>query len=238
MESAPPQAVDGSAEASSPEAEAFCEAEVAVEQASTAAVATGDASAVQPAMEALVAASPADLSSASVEELVANAESGPGDPAFDEPYAAIIEYMKANCGFAELDVAASDYAFGGIPGNLAAGPTIVTLQNIGEEVHEIVIWRINDDVTMSLEELLALPEEEIFANAAPMAFTFTFPGATGNTVADLTPGRYFAICFLSQGSTPEVIMEMGVGPEATPPPDAELGPPHFTLGMVQEFDVA
>jgi hypothetical protein len=236
MESAPGSlAVDGSAEASSPEAEAFCTAELAAE----AAFASEDPAQIGPAVEALTAAAPADAAPL-VEAVLANAENQES-PEFAEAYDALIEYMRANCGYAELNLAASEYAFGGFPAELPAGPTIIALENIGEQVHEVVIMRINDDVTLSLEELLALPEEESEGMATPQAFAFAFPGTTAQTVTDFTPGRYVALCFLPEGATPEVltaIEEAGGGPDETIPAGIEVGPPHFTLGMVQEFTVS
>ena len=73
--------------------------------------------------------------------------------------------------------------------------------------------------------------------ATEQAFAFAFPGTVGQTVTDFTPGRYVALCFLPQGATPEIISQMG-GPEDTAPAGAELGPPHFTAGMIHEFTVA
>lgn len=76
------------------------------------------------------------------------------------------------------------------------------------------------------------------------AFAFAFPGTVSYGTADLTPGRYVALCFLPEGATPEVLMQLeeaGVGgPEDTIPEDfpIELGPPHFTKGMAHEFTVA
>lgn len=227
-----PPGADGSADASSPEAEAFCAAELAAEAASG----SEDPAVIEPAFEAVVAAAPAEIAPA-VEEVIANAESGPGDPAFDEPYAQVIEYMRGNCGYAELNLVASDYEFGGLSPEVTAGPTIISMENIGEEVHEIALFRFNDDVTMTAEELLALPEEEAFANVTPAGFAFVFPGAVGNTVVDFTAGRYVALCFLPEGALPEVMAQME-GPESTTPPGVELGPPHFTLGMLHEFQVA
>jgi len=222
---------DGSAEPSSPEAAAFCEAELAAEVASG----SEDPAVFEAAMEALRAAAPEDIA-ATVEDVIANGQSGPGDPAFDEPYAAMIDYMRANCGYAELNITASEYAFGGLPPDVAAGPTIVSMANIGEELHEIAIFRINDDVTLTAEELMALPEEEAFSMVTPAGFSFAFPGATGYTVTDFTPGRYVAACFLPEGALPEV-MEQMEGPGSSTPPGVELGPPHFTLGMLHEFTV-
>jgi hypothetical protein len=225
-------AVDGSAEASSPEAEAFCTAAVSA----FAAFNSEDEAQIGPAAEALTAAAPEEVAPA-VGELMANPEAGPGDPAFDEPYAAMFDYLRGNCGYAEANVAATEYAFGGLPTELPAGPIIIRLENIGEQVHELILMRVNDDVTLTLDELLALPEEESNTMVTPAGFLFAFPGAAFDTAVDLTPGRYVALCFLPEGATPEIISQMG-GPEDTAPPGAELGPPHFTLGMVQEITVA
>ena len=143
--------------------------------------------------------------------------------------------MKDNCGFAELALTASEYAFGGLPDEVAAGPTVVTLENIGEEFHEIILVRVNDDVTESAEELLALPEEEVFTKIEMKGVAFAPIGATANTVVDLDAGRYIALCFLPQGATAELMAQMD-GPDSSLPEGA--GPPHFTAGMVHEFTVA
>ena len=126
----------------------------------------------------------------------------------------MIEYVRATCGFAELGVAAQEYAFGGIPEEVPAGPTIVTFENIGEEAHEFVLFRINDDVTLTVEELFALPEEEVGSMVTEVGGTFALPGGTGYTVLELTPGRHVALCFVPQGTTIEVIEEMIAAEEA------------------------
>ena len=98
-------AVDGSAEPTSPEAEAFCAAELAAE----AAVTFEDEAAIGAAVEALTAAAePVGLTD-TVGVLLATVQAG--GPEFDEAYTDVIGYMKANCGYAELDVVASEYHF-------------------------------------------------------------------------------------------------------------------------------
>jgi hypothetical protein len=215
-----------------PEAAEFCAAEVAAE----AAFASEDPALIGPAVEALTAAAPEEAAPL-VEAVIANAEGGPFDPAFAEAYAGLIDYVRANCGFAEVGIAASEYAFGGFPAELAAGPTIFTFENIGEEVHEMILMRINDDVTLSVDEILQLPEEESEGMATEAGFAFAFPGSTSQTVVDLTPGRYVSLCFLPENADPEMIAQME-GPESTEPEGANFGPPHFTLGMVHEFTVS
>ena len=230
-------AVDGSAEPTSPEAEAFCAAELAAE----AAVTFEDETVIGAAVEALTAAAePVGLTD-TVGVLLATVEEG--GPEFDEAYTDVIGYMKANCGYAELDVVASEYHFDGLPSELPAGPTIITLDNVGEQVHEIYIGRVNDDVTLTVEELAELPEDQLHGPmVTPTAFASTFPGATSYGAADLTSGRYIAMCFLPEGATPEVLIELeqgGVdGPEDSLPAGIEVGPPHYTIGMIHEFNVA
>ena len=236
---APPSllAVDGSAEASSPEAEAFCTAEIGVQEA----LLSEDGAAIDTAIDALIAVAPADAMTLLNPVL---AVGGPESPDFAAAYTALIDWEKANCGFAEVDVIASEYTFEGVPAEIPAGPVIFSLENVGDQVHELMVMRINDDVTLSVEEILALPEEESQMMATPAAFAFAFPGTFDFVTVDLSAGRYVALCFLPEGATPEVMMqleELGVdGPEDTIPADSglELGPPHFTKGMVHEFTVA
>lgn len=164
-------------------------------------------------------------------------------PEFAAAYAALSDGAVEECGFNTVDLVLSEYFFGGILPELPAGVTVFRAENIGEEVHELVLIRINDGVEETLEELLEMPEEESDALIGFAGIVFLFPGATGNLVADLTPGRYVAICFLPEGATPELIAQFPDGP---PPPDASLpaelaalmeAAPHFVHGMVQEFTV-
>ena len=238
-------ATDGSM-AGEASVEAFCEAELAVEAA-----AAEDPAAAGPAFEALVAASPEDIRP-TVEEVIANAQAGPGSPEFDEPYAEMIGFVKDNCGFAEMNVTAADYTYTGLEAEYAAGPTVVTLTNEGEEVHEIALARVNDDVTETAAEIVALPEEEALSKVVLTGRGFAFPGTDGFTVVDLEPGRYIAVCFIPQGATPEVMAQLmaeegppgegsapeGSAPEGSAPGELEFGPPHHTQGMIQEFTVA
>jgi plastocyanin len=130
-----------------------------------------------------------------------------------------------------LEVTGVEYAFEGLDAEVEAG-TELTFTNGGKEVHELILMRINDDETRSVEELLQLPEEEAMQSVTMMGVSVAAPGEDGEimegdlTVADA--GRYAAICFIPVGTT-----EMPEGP----PAEGEGGPPHFTQGMVQEFTV-
>ncbi len=169
----------------------------------------------------------------------------------------MIGFVKDNCGFGEINVTAADYSYTGLEAEYAAGPTIVTLTNEGEEVHEMIVLRVNDDVTETAAEIVALPEEEAFSKVAVKGVAFAFPGAEGFSAVDLEPGRYIGVCFIPQGATPDVMAQLmaegegppgegsapegsapeGSAPEGSAPGGLELGPPHHTQGMIQEFTV-
>lgn len=122
-----------------------------------------------------------------------------------------------------IDVTAVEYEFQGIPDTLPAGKVNVAFTNGGEEVHEFVVVRRNDDVTDPFEDILALDEEEALAKVTDIGFTFATQGEHGAAFLDLEPGDYAAVCFVPVGSVD---------------PEAEVdGPPHFTQGMLVEFSV-
>jgi plastocyanin len=144
-----------------------------------------------------------------------------------------------------LQVTAVEYAFEGLPTSVPAG-TSVGMTNGGAEVHELVIVRVADDVTQSLEELMAMegdPMELGLVEQVGEMPLFAAPGATAEGSLTLErEGRYVAICFIPQGLT-DMSLLANLGPDADPSAmPAELqaimgNPPHAALGMVQEFTV-
>ena len=88
---------------------------------------------------------------------------------------------------------------------MAPGVAMLELTNEGTEVHEMVMVRINDDVDDSLEDIAALPEEEALSKVAVQSVAFADPGASSFSSANLEEGRYGILCFIPQGSTPEVM---------------------------------
>ena len=128
-------AVDGSAEASSPEAEAFCNAEVAAEAAVTS---PRPPEQIGPAVGGSSAAAPEEIAEP-MEHVVTSPVPLTSEPECGS-VAPVIEYMRANCGFAELGVVASRIRLRGSTLELPAGPVIVSLENIGQELHEFHPW--------------------------------------------------------------------------------------------------
>lgn len=112
-----------------------------------------------------------------------------------------------------------DYAFA-VEGAVEAGEQLLRVSNTGEEMHELVIFRLNEGVTFEQFQEMLMSEEE---PEGPPPFTqvggtFMSPGVETYWPVEFEPGNHVFICFL-------------------PSPANEMTP-HFALGMVQEVVVA
>lgn len=234
---------DDDDDASGDEVAAFCDAGVAVNTTFTEEFAAVDfenappeeleqtfadiASRLEPLLTRAEQAATDDLQD-EVETAVAGArqslETGeePDDPAYDRAVRTIDEFLIAECDLQTHDVTADEYAFDGVPDEVDAGIVVFDLANEGEELHEMQLFRINDDVDESVEDLLAQGEAAL-ASVTPVGGPFAEPGDRAATFIGLEPGRYGAVCFIPVGTTPDT-------------EDAD-GPPHFTEGMFAEFTV-
>lgn len=152
------------------------------------------------------------------------------DPAgaFDDPdvtanFPAIEAYESKVCGGqspAEVDadaqvvpVAASDYAFEMLA-TPEAGAVSFVITNEGEELHEMILARLAGDTTV--DEALASEDPVVEGLVEEAGFAGSIAaGAEAVINADLTSGRYVAVCFI-------------------PAPD---GLPHSEKGMIAEFTV-
>lgn len=150
-------------------------------------------------------------------------------PELLEAEATVHGYDLDHCGWEQIDVVTTDYAFGGVPKEIEAGTVSFEFDNEGKELHELVLLRINDDVDLTADELLALPQEEAETMVQPAGGTDPIPpGSSNYLVASLEAGRYLVTCFLPEGATSFEAME-SLGEDA---------PPHAMHGMVQEVTVS
>ena len=189
---------------------------------------------LEPKLDAALETAPDEIAS-DVETLVGLVREGleTGDDTSSDPeYMAADEsidvYVAESCGYDTIDVSAVEYAFQNLPSTLPAGRTAFAFTNEGEEIHEMVLFRINDDVTETIEELLALPEEEALGKVVFAGVTFSAQGGTDTETIELAPGRYGAVCFIPVGTMDMTALQSEEEPS---------GPPHFTAGMQAEFTV-
>lgn len=147
---------------------------------------------------------------------------------FDEEFAvadkAVDDFLVEECDVNEISATTVDYEFEGLPTESPAGLTALKITNEGDEFHEIVLMRINDDVTDSIEDLLKLDEDEVEGKITPAGVVLAMPGTSAINFFDLKPGRYGVLCFISKDSTAENEFQGD-------------GPPHFTEGMVEELEI-
>ena len=171
-----------------------------------------------PHLDAALAAAPPDLapSLTALQPFVrAAADEGVEpdfeDPAFAEALIGYETWAHENCGYQNIDLAGTDYAFAGTPETLEVGPISLLLTNESTEgeFHVALLARANDPA-MTVEEFQALSFEQLEsavellpgAAAAP-------PGATGGVLADLEPGTYFVLCPVGdEGEVPHHLQGM------------------------------
>lgn len=132
-------------------------------------------------------------------------------------------------GATDVTVTAADFSFEGVEDISTPGNYALTFTNEGEELHELVILKIQDGETRSVDELLALPEEESDALVSDVGFVFACPGdSTGPVGVSIDePGRYVAFCFIPVGTMADTDFSTM----------SEEGAPHFTEGMMTEWTV-
>jgi hypothetical protein len=145
--------------------------------------------------------------------------SGDGGTARD----AITQTAAQGCGWSEVAVTAVDYGYEGVPETIDAGTAIFTMTNEGEEGHEMILFRRNDGVEESFEELLEMDDAMEFVEFAAAAFAPA--GETSSAAADLRAGDYVMVCFIPVGSDAYA-------------DETGDGPPHFEEGMWTSFSVS
>ena len=138
------------------------------------------------------------------------------------------------------EVIAVDYHFNGLPDRIDAGTRLTMRNDSTVEAHELVAMPIPPQETRSADELVALPEEELFAAVPgePALVLLAPPGEEAvPMVGDgrLDAGRYLVFCAIPTGADPDEFMRRA---QASPgPPDVPGGPPHVAAGMFAELTV-
>ena len=145
---------------------------------------------------------------------------------------------------ATVEVTAVDYAFDDVPETVPAGSELTLANASDAEFHEMVVFRVDDDQDMPLDEIVRTAAEES-DGPPPDWLTFAgvsvaMPGEDGmapeGPVVLEEPGRYLLLCFIPTGADPaayQQAMESG----ATEAPDVQGGAPHVAEGMAAELVV-
>lgn len=211
-------------EAGSSDTTAFCDARIELEQQFTT-EGEPDVERITALVDQLQASASGDLATnvdGLATALASAAESGSDpieDPAFGENIGPIDDFALTECGHPTVDVTGVDYAFDGLPESVSAGVTGFRFTNEGAEPHEMVLFRLDDSLTEPVVDLFASDDEGLEESMSLAGATFAESGQSSALFADLAPGRYAAVCFIPVGG-------------------GDDGPPHFTEGMIAEFEVS
>jgi hypothetical protein len=142
-----------------------------------------------------------------------------------------------------VEVTAVDFSFEDLPDRIDAGTRLTLRSDAPSELHELVAFRLPDDETRSVEELLALPEPDLGAVLGaepPRTVLLAPPGgqqipAVGDGTID-EPGRYLIMCSIPTGVDPATYLAAAAQSQGAPP-QVDGGPPHFVHGMAAELTV-
>lgn len=116
-----------------------------------------------------------------------------------------------------IAVKAVEYNFDGLPTRVEKGETKFTFRNAGEKPHMLVLVKRRNSSNKKLKQLLEMSDKEVEKHIRFVGETFAGPGKSGKAIkADMSSGRYFALCFVSNG---------------------RKKPPHFAKGMLTKIDV-
>lgn len=196
---------------------AFCDAAVTTERAAM----YHDLEAVVQGMAAMAAASPTEAYRDAVTETARLIEQDP-EAAFESASMATTrdlhqELLEAHCGQRSLEVVGVDFAYEGMPAEVASGRALLEFSNGSQEnFHEVIVARKKDGV--STQDVLAAGPEGADQTLELVGGIDAAPGEGGRVLLDLVPGDYLFIC-------------------AVPMDESEDAPMHVEAGMLHEFTV-
>ncbi|MEX0790118.1 MAG: hypothetical protein WD178_05010 [Actinomycetota bacterium] len=135
-----------------------------------------------------------------------------------------------------VDVTAREYAFGGLPATLEAGEVSFSVDNQGSEVHELHLFKLDEQVN-ALSELMDMSQDEAQDQMSSVGMATANPGDSESFDAELSTGRYAVVCLIPVGTFPE---DGHSGHDMQDMEDMVFDPnadTHMRRGMSAEFTV-
>ena len=210
--------------------QAFCDAVVSAESAVLAAAEGLPGDDPAPLLDAAEADAPEEIAD-DLDVVVAAARAaletqdttGFESDEFTSSDSALDGYIGSNCESQQAAVTAADYAFE-VPPTLAAGRVTFEFTNGGEELHEMLLMRIEEE-GLGVDDLLSMPEKKAMKKVTFVRAMFAAPGESDTETFDLEAGEYALVCFVPVGST------------SFEEAQSAKGPPHALKGMRAQISV-
>lgn len=141
---------------------------------------------------------------------------------------------------AVLSISMRDFGYDDLPDSVPAGTQISVTNASDTELHEFVVFRLDDSDSRSAAEIVENDIEAVLTGGPPTAVLIAPPGSDEQipVVGDGTlsdPGRYLVLCAIPTGADPQEYLEAAATSEG--PPQVAGGPPHFVHGMFAELTV-
>ncbi|CAN5812228.1 hypothetical protein BH23ACT12_BH23ACT12_13440 [soil metagenome] len=139
-------------------------------------------------------------------------------------------------GGGRVDLTAREYAFQGLPATVDPGDVTFSIDNQGSEVHELHLFKLEEDVN-AFSELVDKSQDEAQDQMSSVGMAVADPGDTESFDAELSAGRYAAVCLIPVGTIPEdghSDRDMQVMEDTVFDPNADT---HMRRGMFAEFTV-
>ena len=149
----------------------------------------------------------------------------------------------------DLTVDLVDFAFEGLSSEIAAGPHTWTITDTGEQLHELVVFKMADGVPYSVAESIFMAPPEASPEASPEGMEempeemeMASPAAESSPMAGGPPpfSAVGGIAPMNPGVTNYLELDLSAGEYFAIcfVPDFATGAPHFALGMIMPFTVA
>lgn len=140
-----------------------------------------------------------------------------------------------------VEVVAVDFGFEQLPETVPAGTRLTLRNDASGELHELVAFRLDDDETRTIDEIVALPPQDMQAALGEPTTVILAPPASEQIAVPIgdgtlsEPGRYAIVCLIPTGADADEYLAAAAGSDG--PPDVAGGPPHIAHGMYAELTV-
>lgn len=103
----------------------------------------------------------------------------------------------SSCKLETVRFNATDDGYSDVPGTVKRGRTSFEMRNLGDDGHEMVLFRRKEEFPGDFIRILRAGREN--EEATRLSSAYAAPEYSGTLVADLAGGEYSLVCFVQSG---------------------------------------